>query len=203
MKKFLTLLFILIAFSLNAQIVHHQHYTTYYNANLRTADRVEWDLTPAMVGCQQVPRKDKFVQDPKISNSASPRDYVNSGYDRGHLFSYKSASCDPIDRIECFYMSNMLPQEHSFNAGTWGKLEDYERALAAKQPIHVIAGGIGSLGRLPAGENIPAFMYKVIKVNGLYVAWIMPNSHEAQGVPLDHWKVSIATLNAKTGLKLQ
>ena len=84
MNKILSLLaFILIAFSLNAQIVHHQHYTTYYNANLRTADRVEWDLTPVMVGCQQVVRKDVFAKDPKIPNSASPKDYVKIG--RAHV----------------------------------------------------------------------------------------------------------------------
>jgi DNA/RNA endonuclease G (NUC1) len=187
----------------SAQTVKHQHYITYYNPTLKEPDSVAWDLSPAMVSCNHtVKRKDKFKADPGIPGSGSPKDYVRSGYDKGHLFNYEDASYDSIDRVECFYMSNMLPQLHSFNAGDWKTLETQERLWAASTPIHIIAGGIGSKGSLPAGENIPAFMWKAIYQNGRWTCWIMPNEVSSKGHAFGFWEVPAAVLDRQTGLQL-
>ena len=185
-----------------AETVKHHHYTTYYNAKLREADSVSWDLTPDMVACENQVRKNVFKEDPLIPKSALPKDYVGTHYDLGHLFSYDDAQCDNIDKVECFYVSNMLPQVHPFNAGDWKVLEMQERKWAKNTTLHIIAGGIGSIGKFPAGENIPAFMYKAILIDGKYKAWIMPNQPTSHGHAYDYWLVPVSELDQKTGLKL-
>jgi endonuclease G len=204
MKKLLLTIFSIwgIWSTLYAQTIKHHHYTTYYDVKIKEADSVSWDLTPDMVSCDPQVRKNVFKTDPLLPGSASPKDYVGTHYDLGHLFSYDDAQCDPIDKVECFFVSNMLPQVHPFNAGDWKVLEMKARIWARSQRLHIIAGGIGSIGKFPAGENIPAFMYKAIYINGHYMAWIMPNQPTSHGHKFDYWQVPISELDAKTGLKL-
>jgi DNA/RNA endonuclease G (NUC1) len=119
------------------------------------------------------------------------------------LFNAKDAACDGGFYNECYYMTNMLPQYHSFNTGDWKKLEIREQELALTQKIHVLAGRIGSLRQLPAGEDIPAFMYKAIYMNGGWKVWIMKNSPDSKGHDIDRmWLSDIATLDRLTGLHL-
>lgn len=185
-----------------AQVVKHHSYTTYYNASKHEPDSVVWDLTPTMCSCSPQVRKDAFAQDKSIPGSATPSDYANSGFDKGHLFSYDDAMCNATDKVECFLMSNMLPQIHPFNAGDWKALEMQERIWAKTITLHIIAGGIGSLGTLKSGENIPAYMFKAILMNGVYTAYIMPNLASSHGHKYDYWKVDLKTLDTKTGLHL-
>ncbi len=204
MKKLHTLTLVLCACTLGAiaQTVTHHDYITHYNASLKEPDSVSWNLTPAMVTCTKVTRVDMFAPDPLIPGCAMPDDYAETHYDKGHLFNYEDAECDSADRIECFYMSNMLPQTHSFNAGDWKTLETQERVWAKAGTIHIIAGGIGSLGQLPSGENIPAFMWKAIYMNGTWTAWIMPNQKTSVKHHFDYWEKSISELDSQTGLTL-
>jgi endonuclease G len=155
-----------------------------------------------MVSCAPQARKDAFAQDKAIPGSATPKDYANSGYDKGHLFSYDDAMCDATDKVECFLMTNMLPQIHPFNAGDWKVLEIQERVWAKTATLHIIAGGIGTIGKLKSGENIPKYMYKAIYMNGKWIAWIMPNDKASHGHPYMFWHVPTAQLDMETGLKL-
>jgi DNA/RNA endonuclease G (NUC1) len=191
-----------MAWVANAQVVKHHSFTTYYNAKTREPDSVAWNLTPAMCSCTPQVRKDAFAQDKQIPGSATPADYANSGYDKGHLFSYDDAMCNATDKVECFLMSNMLPQIHPFNAGDWKVLEMQERIWAKTTTLHIIAGGIGTLGKLKSGENIPAYMYKAILIKGKYTVWIMPNLKTSVHHPYAYWIKTTAELDSKTGLKL-
>src|ERR1700744_2549386 len=104
--KIITLLILisLACMFTHAQTIHHQHYTNYYNATLKEPDSVAWDLSPAMVSCaHDIKRKDRFKADPGLQGSASPKDYVRSGFDKGHLFNYEDTSCDSTDCVECFF----------------------------------------------------------------------------------------------------
>lgn len=185
--------------------VKHHSYTTYYNKSKGEPDSVSWDLTPFMVGCGKGGRHERFAADPAIDDCTKPSAYRNSGYDKGHLFPFGDAECDADDRVECFYMSNMLPQMHELNAGDWEELEKQERAWAASQPIHIIAGGCGSKGSLASGVNIPASCWKAIYVAGHWRAWIMPNEASSRGHrDISYWEVTdLKQFDAITGLKLR
>jgi len=192
------------------QVVKHHSYTTYYRPGLKEPDSVAYDLTPAMMNCSpQAPRTDNFQADPNIPGSPPPGDYaVNHGVPRtrwidlGHLFNALDAACDGPFSDECYYTSNMLPQYQSFNQGDWKKLEIQEQKWAKTQNLRIIAGGIGSLGTLPAGENIPKFMYKAIFRNKHWQAWIMLNDPSSKGHKLDTLSNHVNELNSLTGLHL-
>ncbi|OKS84552.1 DNA/RNA non-specific endonuclease [Mucilaginibacter polytrichastri] len=186
--------------------VPHHHYTTYYDVTSHEADSVSWNLAPEMLGCTDKPkRKDLFGQDPQIPDTYKLKDnYINSGYDKGHLFNYEDASCDSTDRVECFYMSNMLPQPHYLNAGKWKTLEEQCRKWAQTQKLHIIAGGIGRIKTIGSGQvTVPQYCYKAILMNGIYQCWLFPNDKKLPAeIPLDSCKISTAALDQKTGLKL-
>lgn len=192
------------------QTIKHHAYTVYFDVKNKCPDSVSWNLSQINI-CKLIPRKDKFAKDPLNPNSPKPSDFVqlaayktNKSVElaQGHLFSYESAMCNPIDNTECFYVDQMYSQYQSMNAGDWKTVEVYERLLAAKAPIHVIAGYIGIAQKLPTGIPIVSYMYKAIYSNGKWCAWIMPNLPTTKGHKYDYWIVPIAKLDAKTGLKL-
>jgi endonuclease G, mitochondrial len=211
-KLFLLGLILFVCQTVTAQTIKHHSYTAYYRAGLKESDSVSWDLTPAMRNCADpIPRKDAFAPDPALGTSSpKPGDYaVNSGKPRsiwinlGHLYNAEDASCDEGFYNECYYTTNMLPQYQSFNTGDWKKLEIREQKWAKTQKLHIIAGGIGSIGSLPAGENIPKFMYKAIYMNGGWQVWIMLNDPSSKGHDIDAmWKKTVQELDALTGLHL-
>jgi endonuclease G len=173
---------------LSAQRVQHHSYITYYKVIKGEPDSVSWDLTPNMVSCTSTTKRhDRFAADPIIADCVKPMAYTRSGYDKGHMFSYEDAHCNDTDRVECFYMSNMLPQLHALNAGDWKTLEEQERAWAKSQTIHIIAGGYGSKGRLESGVNIPESCWKAIYVDGQWHGYIMPNDSTAKGHSYSYW----------------
>ena len=73
-------------------------------------------------------RKNDFRIDPVVKTvSATPADYRNSGYDRGHLCPAGDMAFSEIAMSESFYMSNISPQVPSFNRGIWKTLEQKVR----------------------------------------------------------------------------
>lgn len=214
-KPFVWLAFLLLVVVTNAfgQTVKHHSYTVYYNAKIKAPDSVSWNLSPPMLGCSKVTRIDQFAADPLLKVSPKPSDFIQlATYNvktnptielaKGHLFSYEDAMCNPIDNKECFYVDQMYSQYQNFNAGDWKTVEAYERVLATKQAIHVIAGYIGIAQKLPTGIPIVSYMYKAIYHNGAYECFIMPNLPTTKGHKYDYWHVSVTELDSKTGLKL-
>jgi DNA/RNA endonuclease G (NUC1) len=207
------------------QTIKHHGYTTCFNAKLHCPDSVSWNLSPANI-CKLVPRKDKFAKDPLNSNSPKPSDFIQlAAYKtnktvelaQGHLYSYESAMCNPIDNTECFFVDQMYEQYQGMNAGDWKTVEVYERSLAATQSIHVIAGYIGITSTLSTSLPIVTYMYKAIYHGGKWEIWIMPNLPGTKGHKYLYWKniyttdakgkvtatpITTAILDAKTGLKL-
>src|ERR1039457_6622523 len=70
-------------------------------------------------------RSNRFKADPDLKGPrAYPKDYVGSGYDRGHQAPAGNQTVDPDLKDQSFYMSNMAPQRPSLNRGIWKRLED-------------------------------------------------------------------------------
>ena len=75
----------------------------------------------------------KFKSDlPKSVMWASHNDYTGTGYDRGHMCPAQDRSHSSSMMRQTFYMTNICPQLHSINAGSWKATENYERQLAAR-----------------------------------------------------------------------
>ena len=169
MKKILlsiVLLFsVLTIFAQDIVIFKHTNYTSHFSKSKRYPVMVEWWETKAKVGCPNpLPRKDAFQPDPQdVQLTDIKADYVNSGFDRGHMSPAASNQCQTADvQIECFYMSNMAAQYHSLNAGDWKSLETATREWAIKDDsIHIWAGNIGEMKKI-GKVSVPKQCWKVV-----------------------------------------
>jgi len=187
------------------QIITHQAYTLSFNKTYHIANWVAYELT-ADKTVAVVKRSNKFVPDPLLTScSISNADYKGSGYDKGHLAPSADMCFSYQTMVESFYLSNMAPQNPSFNRGIWSKLEAQVRQWAVDdKAVYVVTGTVLTKG-LPTigsdGITVPALFYKVIldytepDIKG--IAFIMPN--EGSQEPLQHYAVTIDSVETVTG----
>ena len=148
------------------QIIEHMGYTLSYNEENEVASWVAYELTRnEVLGTSE--RADDFREDPMvITGSATLSDYRSSGYDRGHLAPAADFKWSDDAMSDTFYMSNMTPQEPSFNRGIWADLEAVVRTFAYDNGIvYVVTGPVLTDGPYETiGENevsVPKRFYKV------------------------------------------
>lgn len=104
-------------------VISHYGFKLLYNESHEQADWVAYELTEDETD-GPVDRTDNFRADPNITTgSAGLSDYKYSGYDRGHLLPAGDAKWSERAMTATFVLSNMSPQEPSFNRGDWRKLE--------------------------------------------------------------------------------
>ena len=185
------------------EIIKHPYYTLAYSEADEQAYWVFYHLTPELINGTQS-RTDDFRADPLVSTgSASLDDYKGSGYDRGHLCPAADMTLNKTSMSESFYLSNMSPQNPSFNRGIWSKLEDRVRQWVGEYgDLYVVSAGIltDKLGVIGADEvTIPKSYYKVIysEKNGM-IALILPNQGSTTG--LDQFVVSVDEVEKQTGI---
>ena len=149
------------------ELIIHTGFSLVYDEEHEQARWVAYELTRDEVfGIYE--RGDNFRPDRSIrTGSADLADYRGSGYDRGHLIPAADLSWSEQAMSDSFYMSNMSPQEPSFNRGIWASLEAVIRNFAAVEgAVHVVTGPVLTDGPYETiGENevsIPQYYYKVI-----------------------------------------
>lgn len=102
---------------------------------------IEW----VSVKYGKVNRTNDFHPDNRLPHwaKATPSDYKNSGYDKGHMAPAGDASND-TQMSETFLMSNMTPQVPELNQGPWRELETMvrNRVNQSKKETYVITGAI-------------------------------------------------------------
>ena len=188
------------------QIVNHLGYSLSYNEQHEQPNWVGYELTiEELKG--MVKRKNDFRTDPDIkTHSATLLDYRGSGYDRGHLAPAADMRWSPTAMSESFFMSNMSPQNPSFNRGIWKKLENKIRDWVINDlTIYVVTGGVLIDSLDVIGENqvsIPNYYYKVVLdytkpvIKG--IGFILPN--ERSNLSLMNFAVSIDSVEIFTGI---
>jgi endonuclease G, mitochondrial len=217
MKKISTILTLLLSISFAStaqellptsrthQIVRHTYYTLSYSEPNEQAEWVYYELTADMVRGKQK-RTDDYRPDEKVSTvSAQLEDYMDSGYDRGHLCPAGDMKINLTAMTESFYLSNMSPQKKEFNDGIWNELEEKVRRWALSSGrIYVVTGGVltsnkGKIGM--DGVTIPKYFYKVIYDpigQGEMVAFLIPNEKSTK--PLQTYVVSVDSVESLTGI---
>jgi len=205
---FLTPLFFTSLFSQSfipthkGEIIKHKYFTLSYIEKHEQSEWVHYLLTKEMIN-GAAKRKDNFRKDPNVSTgSASPSDYAASGYDKGHLASAADMSLNAMSMSESFYMTNMSPQEPSFNRGGWKKIEELVRAWASKTNIFVTVGGVlkKDLKKIGQGVSVPEHFYKIVfnPSNNNVIAFYTPNTKLDS--PLIKYVVSVDQIEKETGI---
>lgn len=160
----------------NNYLLEKPQYTVSYNRSKGTANWVSWHLSTAWFG--DVTRVDNFRQDDALPAGwykAKSADYVNSGFDRGHLCPSDDRDGSVADNDATFLMTNIIPQSPNSNREPWANLETYCRKLATTgNEMYIVAGvwgqgGSGSNGgttkTLADGRiTVPEFLWKVILI---------------------------------------
>ncbi|MBI4645531.1 MAG: DNA/RNA non-specific endonuclease [Bacteroidia bacterium] len=151
----------------SSQIVKHTAYHLLYNEQYEQASWVAYILTKNYVLSDNAQRSDNFREDTNVvTNSATPADYERSDYDRGHLAPAADMKWSEQAMDESFLMSNICPQNQSFNRGIWKKLEERVRNWAVENDsLYIVTGPVLKDITENIGENqvgIPKYFYKVI-----------------------------------------
>ena len=178
-----------------------------YNETHEQASWVAYILTRADVEKGTVQRTDNFRPDTSISSgSASLADYRGSGYDRGHLAPAGDMKWDLAAMSESFLMSNMSPQDPSFNRGIWRRLEEQVRRWAIeKDSIYVVTGPALGTVHSTIGENsvgVPSYYFKVVAdlspPDHSFIAFLLPNRGSRES--LYQYAVTVDSLESFTGI---
>ena len=187
-------------------LIQHTYFTLSYSETNRQAEWVAYNLTPESINGPQE-RTDNFRIDPKVRNNpVGSGDYSGSGYDRGHLCPAGDMKLNLTSMSETFYMSNISPQNPSFNRGIWETLESRVRTWALeKNGVYVVTGPIlkNICGTIKNGTiSVPCSYYKIVfKDNGnekIAIALILNNQGSSSS--LKSFVTSIDNIEALTGI---
>lgn len=168
-------------------IVKHTYYTLLYNESHEQAEWVAYQLDKKSV-LGKAERANDFRPDPDVATgSATPEDYRNSGYDRGHLAPAGDFKLNAEAMSETFFMSNMSPQIHEFNAGIWEQLESRVREWTKQRgKVYVVTGPVLEDGLPTIGQknkiSVPKEYYKVIydPEKKQMIGFLIPNRRSAK-----------------------
>lgn len=188
-----------------------------------TPNWVSWMLCKKDLGV--APRK-PFHPDTSLPRSfrrITPRDYTDSGFDRGHMCPHSDRADTVENSAATFVMTNIIPQAGEVNQNPWNDLEMYCRDLVSKhhKRLYIVCGpqGAGGTGKHGSRNTIadgrvtvPAKCWKVIivvpegegddiaKVNSgtRLIAVIMPNTDRIEH-HWDRYRTSVRKVEELTG----
>jgi endonuclease G len=195
-----------------------------YNNTKGAPNWVSWRLVKDDLG--DAPRKRVFDTDtdlPEGFKRITHKDYVGSGFDRGHMCPHSDRAKDKESSFATFVMTNIIPQAPEVNQKTWQDLELYARSLVAKgkKTLYIVSGPAGKGGRgksafrttIGAGTNkviVPAKCWKVILVlkagatkvddSARVIAVIMPNDNNIDtSISWSRFRVALTDVEELTG----
>lgn len=118
-----------IGHGVNERIISHTGFTLSFNRTHMQPNWVAWELTADETE-GSTSRSDDFQPDPLLPQpqQVTTADYTRSGYDRGHQCPSADMKWSEQAMRECFYMSNICPQDPQLNRGSWATLEKHAAA---------------------------------------------------------------------------
>lgn len=120
----------------------------------------------AVLQAQTLERVNDFHEETSlpVGIRSTLRDYVHSGYDRGHM-SPSGDFATPAAQDQSFSLANMVPQNPNLNRQLWEQIESSVRRIAKKDgEIYVVTGPIFRSDQLSKVGNVlvPTDVYKAV-----------------------------------------
>ena len=178
-------------------VICHAGQVVAFNPEHNVSDWVAYPLRREDLLDPKVERKDAFRLDPLVpeGHRVVPDDYLNTGYDRGHLAPAGAMRWSEEAMSESFFMSNMAPQVGAgFNRSSWKALERRMRHWAYERGVlYVVTGPLYEarpIDKLVVDEDrdevddngievdIPSHFFKLALDPGSMeaIAFILPNA---------------------------
>jgi endonuclease G len=211
-----------------ADLATRQALISSFDRRLRNPAWVAEHITPESLAISNGDRKHSvFVEDPSVPEKfrAKLKDYLRSGYDRGHQVPAADAKWSQQALDDTFFLTNMCPQVgEGFNRDYWAHLEDFCRRLTSKYPsVRIVTGPLYLPKRDPTDGKwrvsyevignppnvaVPTHFYKVIfaedgTVNGPVAvgAFVLPNAPIPNEKPLTDFEVPVEAVERASGLE--
>lgn len=205
------LLAVTIPKGVSNQVINYQSIRVNFNPSLRIPNCVAYELTATMVSMADAPdhesRKNyNYAKDPAVKSCPENWEYRGTGYSRGHMAPAMDMRWDKTAMKQCFYMTNMCPQDTKLNNDHWRVLEEKVHRWAKRDKrLMVYTGPI--IGKAPKliGKNkqdiaVPDAFFKVVYApdQGRAIAFIYPNTPCPGGIK--KYAVTVAEVERRTGL---
>ncbi len=185
--------------------LEYTYYSLCYSVQHRQALWAEHELTVDQIKGRQN-RTNDFKADFQIKDPVSPSDFKGSGYDRGHLVPAADMKLNSKSMSDTFFMTNMTPQNSSFNSGVWNALEGHIRSEVLKLgPATVITAPVllttDSYDKIRSGVSVPEEYYKIAFFHDSEIikAYLIPN-RSSNGKKYSEFRITVDELEELTGL---
>ena len=196
---------------LSNQVLNYQAIRVNFNPSLRIPNCVAYELTATMVSMADAPdhevRKNyNYARDGKVKSCPENWEYRGSGYSRGHMAPAMDMRWDKTAMAQCFYMTNMCPQDTKLNNDHWRVLEEKVHRWAKRDKRLLIYTGpiMGKspkkIGKDKQNIAVPDAFFKVVYApeQGRAIAFIYPNQPCPGGIA--KYAVTVAEVERRTGL---
>jgi len=183
-----------------------------FNPSYRIPNCVAYELTSATAAMTDAPGHEKrknynYARDNGVKGCPDHWEYRGTGYSRGHMAPAMDMRWSPQAMRECFYMTNMCPQNENLNNNTWRMLEERIHRWAKRDGQLVIYTGpiMSSRPKMVGKENkniaVPDAFFKVVyaPTKKRAIAFIYPN--EPCRGSYRNYAVSVAEVERRTGLR--
>ena len=193
------------------QVINYKAIRVNFNPSLRIPNCVAYELTATMVDMTDAPghevrKKYNYNKDPNIKSCPDHWEYRGSGYSRGHMAPAMDMRWDKTTMTQCFYMTNMCPQDTKLNNDDWRVLEERVHRWAKRDKrIMVYTGPImgknpKKIGKGKQSIAVPDAFFKVLYApdQGRSIAFIYDN-RPCPG-SISKYAVIVAEVERRTGL---
>ncbi len=194
------------------QVLNYQAIRVNYNPSLRIPNCVAYELTATMVDMADAPghenRKNyNYARDNSVKSCPENWEYRGSGYSRGHMAPAMDMRWDKTAMAQCFYMTNMCPQDTKLNNDHWRVLEEKVHRWAKRDKrLMVYTGPVMGKNPRKIGKNkqniaVPDAFFKVVYApeQGRSIAFIYDNKPCPGNI--SKYAVTVAEVERRTGLK--
>lgn len=126
------------------KLLQRSGYVSHYNTHYLVPNYVAWHLTKERLEGHASRKGIKWQEDRDVP---APRvdtyDYMQSGFDRGHMCPAADNKWSKRAMEESFLMTNVCPQNPNLNRGDWNEIEEQCRQWAKKYgSVYVVCGPI-------------------------------------------------------------
>lgn len=214
-----------VGLPLTQNMICYKSYASMFNKTNKIADYTVEHSFKKNILDQEFERTNKFIPDPNFDKKyqAATKDYAGTDYDRGHLVPAANMAFDEQTMDECFYLTNIVPQNQNMNRNIWKKLEEQTRKwVINKNDLYIITGDISCIGKcqnetiiisnnvyrnmntrqiMTNNVVIPRFMYKILydpKTKQM-IAFVMPNVELGKD-PIKKYVTTVDEVEKITGL---
>lgn len=206
-----TLLTVGIPKGVSNEVINYKAIRVNFNPSLRIPNCVAYELTATMVDMADAPDHEKrkshnYAKDPNVKSCPEQWEYRGSGYSRGHMAPAMDMRGDKTTMAQCFYMTNMCPQDTKLNNDHWRVLEEKIHRWAKRDKrLMVYTGPIMGKNPMMIGKNqaniaVPEAFFKVLYApgQGRSIAFIYENRPCPGNI--SKYAVTVAEVERRTGL---